>query len=123
MRVVSTDLNILIRPEEWNRALTSMPDGLKKAGYNVSEIHAQPVDLTCEPDNMLVTHFAQTEGYPPIVEVLHRVVVNGESNADLKDLTQFVVKTLPKGTYWYGTSLEGATQPGVTASCAWQHGN
>lgn len=65
MRVVSTDLNILIRPEEWNRALTSMPDGLKKAGYNVSEIHAQPVDLTCEPDNMLVTHFAQTEGYPP----------------------------------------------------------
>ena len=71
----------------------------------------------------IFTHFAQTEGYPPIVEVLHRVVVNGESNADLKDLTQFVVKTLPKGTYWYGTSLEGATQPGVTASCAWQHGN
>ena len=25
------------------------------------------------------------------------------------------------GPYWYGTSLEGATEPGVNASCAWQH--
>lgn len=123
MRDVSTDLNILIRPEEWVNAITTMPEGLKKAGYEVSQIHAQPVDLTCEPDNMLVTHFAQTEGYPPIVEVLHRVVLNGQSDAALKDLTQLVVKSLPKGTYWYGTSMEGATEPGVNAACAWQHGN
>ncbi|MBD8028841.1 hypothetical protein [Corynebacterium gallinarum] len=123
MRTVSTDLNILIRPEELTQAIATMPEGLKKAGYRVTEIHAQAVDLTCEPDNMLVTQFAQTKGYPPINEVLHRVVLNGESDAALKDLTQQVVKNLPKGVYWYGTSLEGSTEPGVNAACAWQHGN
>lgn len=123
MRDVSTDLNILIRPEEWKRALATMPDRLRSSGYEVSEIHADPVDLTCEPDNMLVTHFAQTEGYPPIAEVLHRLVVNGRSAVELKVLTQLVVKSLPKATYWYGTSMEGATDPGVDAACAWQHGN
>lgn len=123
MREVSTDLNILIRPEEWKRALAVMPERLRNLGYEVSEIHAEPVDLTCEPDNMLVTHFAQTEGYPPIAEILHRVVVNGRSDAELKALTQLVVKSLPRATYWYGTSLEGATDPGVDAACAWQHGN
>lgn len=123
MRDVSTDLNILIRPEEWKRAIGAMPDRLRSAGYEVSEIHAQLVDLTCEPDNMLVTHFAQTEGYPPIAEALHRVVVNGQSAAGLKELTQVVVKSLPKGMYWYGTSIEGATEPGVNAACAWQHDN
>lgn len=123
MREVSTDLNILIRPEEWKRAVNAMPKRLTGLGYEVSEIHAELVDLTCEPDNMLVTHFAQTEGYPPIAEALHRVVVNGRSEADLKELTQLVVKSMPRGTYWYGTSLEGATEPGVNAACAWQHGN
>lgn len=123
MRTVSTDLNILIRPEELNQAIEAMPEGLERSGYQVSEIHAQVVDLTCEPDNMLVTQFAQTTGYPPINEVLHRVVINGESEAALKDLTQLVVEHLPEDTYWYGTSLEGTTEPGVNAACAWQHGN
>lgn len=123
MRTVSTDLNILIRPEELTQAIATMPEGLKRSGYRVSEIHAQVVDLTCEPDNMLVTQFSQMEGHPPITEVLHRMVLNGESDAALKDLTTMVVENLPEGAYWYGTSLEGTTEPGVNAACAWQHGN
>lgn len=121
MREVSTDLNVLIVPKEWERALEHMPAALKEAGFEVSEIHAQIVDLTCEPDNMLVTQFSQIEGHPPIVEVLHRVVINGSSDLALKDLTKVVVAALPEGIYWYGTSNEGATEPGVNAACAWQH--
>lgn len=121
MREVSTDLNILIVPKEWERVIESLPAALTEAGFAVSEIHAQVVDLTCEPDNMLVTQFAQIEGHPPIVEVLHRIVVNGQSELNLKDLTKVVVKALPRGTYWYGTSNEGATEPGINAACAWQH--
>ncbi len=123
MREVSTDLNILITPSEWEEAVTTMPGALEKSGFQVAEIHAQLVDLTCEPDNMLVTQFAQTEGHAPIVEALHRVVINGQSGLQLKELTQTVVRALPEGAYWYGTSHEGFTEPGVNAACAWQHGN
>ncbi|MGP6172893.1 tRNA (guanosine(37)-N1)-methyltransferase TrmD [Corynebacterium sp. A21] len=120
MREVSTDLNILITPADWDRAITKMPKKLRKAGFTASDIHAQLVDLTCEPDNMLVSQFEQIEGHVPVVEALHRVVVNGDSHLALKELTQVVVRSLPQGIYWYGTSLEGYSEPGVSASCAWQ---
>ncbi|QGU07717.1 tRNA (guanine-N(1)-)-methyltransferase [Corynebacterium occultum] len=120
MREVSTDLNILIAPVEWERVVARMPKKLRRAGFEATEIHAQVVDLTCEPDNMLVTQFEQNEGHVPVVEVLHRVVVNGNSHLDLKELTQVVVRSLPQGAYWYGTSMEGSAEPGVSASCAWQ---
>lgn len=123
MRTVSTDLNLLITPAEWERLVPTLPGALRDAGYAATEIHAQLVDLTCEPDNMLVTQFSQEHGQPPIVEALHRVVINGSSALELKALTGVVVAALPEGTYWYGTSHEGETEPGVSASCAWQHGN
>lgn len=106
---------------EWSRALATMPDTLARTGYVVSNIHAQVVDLTCEPDNMLSTQFAQEQGHMPIVESLYRVVVNGHSDRGLKELTQIVATALPSGTYWYGSSYEGPTEPGITAACAWQH--
>lgn len=121
MRTVSTDLNILIRPTELTEAIETMPEGLKRSGYRVSEIHAQVVDLTCEPDNMLVTQFSRQEGHQPVVEALHRIVINGSSELDLRAATQAVVGKLPANTYWYGTSMEGPTEPGISASCAWQH--
>ncbi|MFP7364555.1 hypothetical protein SFC07_02055 [Corynebacterium callunae] len=121
MAQVSTDLNILITPAEWERAVESLPAALQAAGYEATDIHAQIVDLTCEPDNMLVTQFSQMEGHPPIVEVLYRVVINGSSELGLKELTKVVVAALPKGLYWYGSSYAGATEPGVNAACAWQH--
>lgn len=123
MRAVSTDLNILITPGEWERVAPALPEALHASGYTVSTIHAQLVDLTCEPDNMLVTQFSQDHGHPPIVEALHRVVLNGSSDLELKALTGVAVAALPEGTYWYGTSHEGETEPGVSAACAWQHGN
>ncbi|MCK2199525.1 hypothetical protein [Corynebacterium callunae] len=121
MTEVSTDLNILITPTEWERALEGLPEALNAAGYEAKEIHAQIVDLTCEPDNMLVTQFSQMEGHPPIVEVLYRVVINGTSELELKELTKVVVAALPKGLYWYGSSYAGVTEPGVNAACAWQY--
>lgn len=120
MRDVSTDLNILITPADWERTAARLPKKLRKAGYQAETIHAQVVDLTCEPDNMLITQFEQNEGHVPMVEVLHRVVVNGRSHLELKELTQVLVRALPRDSYWYGTSLEGSSEPGVSASCAWQ---
>jgi len=109
MTEVSTDLNILITPTEWERALEGLPEALNAAGYEAKEIH------------MLVTQFSQMEGHPPIVEVLYRVVINGTSELELKELTKVVVAALPKGLYWYGSSYAGVTEPGVNAACAWQH--
>ncbi|AGF72796.1 hypothetical protein [Corynebacterium halotolerans] len=121
MREISTDLNLLIRPSEWDDVAEAMPAKLADSGYEAQSVHSQIVDLTCEPDNMLVAQFAQTEGHAPSVEVLHRVVVNGSSDLDLREATKAVTAALPAGAYWYGTSHEGHTEPGVSASCAWQH--
>lgn len=120
MREISTDLNLLIRPAEWETVAQRLPDELADAGYRVVSVHAEVVDLTCEPDNMLVTQFSLAEGHPPVVELLHRVIVNGSSGLSLRAATRAVVAVLPAGAYWYGTSLEGPTEPGIGASCAWQ---
>lgn len=121
-RPISTDLNVLIRTSDWEHLAPTMPATLAELGYHVDTIHADLVDLTCEPDNMLVNQYAQIEGHQPVVESLHRVVVNGTSDLSLKDATKAVVAALPANSYWYGTSNEGTTDPGVSASCAWQHG-
>nr|WP_257158596.1 tRNA (guanosine(37)-N1)-methyltransferase TrmD [Corynebacterium cystitidis] len=120
-RDIATDLNVLITAAEWERAAAQMPKKLRKAGFEPREIHAEQVDLTCEPDNMLVAQFEQAEGHVPVAESLYRVVVNGRSALDLRDATKAVVAALPAGTYWYGTTDEGSKDPGVTAACAWNH--
>lgn len=121
MRSISTDLNLLIRPEEWRQVATELPEALSVRGYAVETVHGEIVDLTCEPDNMLVTQYSQETGRQPIVEALHRIIINGSSDLDLREATQAVVGALPAGTYWYGTSMDGPTAPGVSAACAWQH--
>ncbi len=120
MRAISTAINLLIRPAEWAAVAQRLPGQLAEAGYRVGSVHADIVDLTCEPDNMLVTQFSLAEGHPPVVELLHRVVINGSSDLALREATRAVVAALPGGAYWYGTSLEGTTEPGLGASCAWQ---
>lgn len=120
-RIISTDLHVLLAPAEWASLAETIPARLSERGYAVESIHADVVDLTCEPDNMLLTQYQQNEGHPPVGEELHRVVVNGRSSLELKVATQAVVAALPAGTYWYGTSHAGPTDPGVGAACAWQH--
>lgn len=119
-RVISTDLNLLIRPADWGRVAAGLPAALAEAGYHADSVHGEIVDLTCEPDNMLVTQFEQVEGHQPVVEALHRVIINGTSGLPLREATQAVVAALPDNSYWYGTSSEGPTEPGVSAACAWQ---
>ncbi len=120
-RDIATDLNVLITPTEWERSAKKMPKKLRKAGFEPYDINTDLVDLTCEPDNMLVCQFEQAEGHVPVAEALYRVVVNGRSALDLRDATKAVVAALPAGTYWYGTTDEGYKEPGVTAACAWNH--
>lgn len=119
-REISTDLNLLIRPAEWEQVAVELPARLAERGYEVRTVHGDVVDLTCEPDNMLATQFAQEQGHHPVVEALHRVIINGVSDLSLTDATRAVVAALPPNSYWYGTSLEGPTEPGISAACAWQ---
>lgn len=117
---ISTDLNVLITEAEWARLVQQLGQQLGTQGYEVSEIHAEAVSLGCEPDNMLLNQYEQEHGHPPVAEVLHRVVIHGETDLGLAEATQKVVACLPEGTNWYGTSLEGHIEPQVTASCQWR---
>nr|WP_227658975.1 MULTISPECIES: hypothetical protein [unclassified Corynebacterium] len=111
----------MLLPTEWRRCAADLPGALRERGYEAEQVWAQEVDLTCEPDNMLATQYAQVEGHPPIAEVLHRIVINGRSDLDLRAATAAVATCLPEGTYWYGTSVAGFLEPGISAACAWQH--
>ena len=119
-RTVHTELSVLMREEEFELIARKLPKKLKRAGYVPSDIHAELVDLTCEPDNMLVAQYELAEDAPPTAPLL-RVLINGRSDLGLAELTQLVVRYLPDGTYWYGTSHEGAGEPGILSACAWQH--
>ena len=118
-RDVSTDINLLVTPGDWMTIADALAPRLEDNGYTAATVHAEEISLSCEPDNMLVTQYEQQEGHVPFNEVLHRVVINGRSGEDLKDLTATVVGCLPEGTYWYGTSHEGHTEPGARAACNW----
>ncbi|ARU46401.1 hypothetical protein [Corynebacterium silvaticum] len=119
-RKISTDLNALIIPGQRDSIRATLRDGLANHGYEVTSIVIDPIDLTCEPDNMLVTHYAQVEGHPPSVEQLYRIVLTGYSTLDLRSATKVVVGLLPRDIYWYGTSVEGHVETTTTAACAWQ---
>ena len=61
-RLVTTDLNLLITPVEWQQLVEIIPQQLTGEGFMVTKISATEVSLTCEPDNMLVNQFEQAEG-------------------------------------------------------------
>ncbi|BAM27757.1 hypothetical protein CULCOIPH002_15860 [Corynebacterium ulcerans] len=119
-RKISTDLNALIIPGQRDNIHAALRDGLSSHGYEVTSIVIDPIDLTCEPDNMLVTQYAQVEGHPPSVEQLYRIVLTGYSTLDLRAATKVVVGLLPHDIYWYGTSVEGHIDTATAAACAWQ---
>ncbi|WP_308488190.1 hypothetical protein [Corynebacterium pelargi] len=120
MKAISTDMQVLMSPRDWQHLAQVMPEILKKAGYQVEQIHAEEVDLTCEPDNMLITQYQQQHGQLAPSLRLHRLVINGASDLDLRAATRAVAESFPPDTYWYGTSNHGHTEPGVNAACAWQ---
>lgn len=119
-RPVRTELNLLMSERDCEAIARKLPKKLRREHYRVDSIHADVLDLTCEPDNMLVTQYEQAEGSPPVDPVM-RVLINGESDLDVRELTKLVVKHLPAATYWYGTSDEGHAEPGIGAACAWQN--
>ncbi len=118
-RLVTTDLNLLITPEEWRTILTELPAKLSAAGFAVTQLSATEISLTCEPDNMLVAQFEQVEGHVPVAEVLHRVLVTGVTALPLVDVTATVAAALPDGAYWYGTTVVGELSADATTSCVW----
>lgn len=120
MRAMSTDLQMLISERDWSRISTALPEALLAAGYRVEEIHGEEVDLTCEPDNMLITQYQQQHGQLDPTLRLYRVLINGHSDLDLRNATRVVADSFPPGTFWYGTTNEGHSTPGIHAACAWQ---
>lgn len=123
-RPVYTRLQLLIIPSQWEALQSVLPEKLQSAGLHNPQIWATETNFTCEPDNMLVTEFAQREGHVPITEVVHRVTVTAHTDLPLHDVTTALIAALPEGTYWYGSSYEGTCdlEEGDTnsAACAWQ---
>lgn len=120
-RPVRTDINVLMGERTMGALARKLPKKLRREHYLVDSVHVEAVDLTCEPDNMLVTQYEQAHGAAPVDPVL-RVLINGTSDLDLRELTRIVVKHLPADTFWYGTSDCDHAEPGISAACAWQHG-
>ncbi|AZA11694.1 hypothetical protein [Corynebacterium gerontici] len=120
MRPIATDLQVLMSQRDWQQISAVLPEALLAAGYRAQQIHGEEVDLTCEPDNMLITQYQQQYGQLAPALRLYRVVINGESDLDLRKATRVVVDSFPPATFWYGTTNEGHITPGVDAACAWQ---
>lgn len=81
--IISTDLQLLISPMQWDQVASEIAQQLSAVGYNVTDIRAEVIDLTCEPDNMLVNQWQQEHGTIPTSEQLHRVVITGEFDGEL----------------------------------------
>lgn len=118
--MVTTDLNLLITPSQWQKLLPSLAQQLAAVGFAVTRIDSAEISLTCEPDNMLVNQFEQLEGRSPTAEVLHRVLIFGTTALSLVDVTAAVVQLLPAGSYWYGTTMDGQLDNHGAASCVWR---
>lgn len=118
--MVTTDLNLLITPSQWQKLLPNLAQPLAAVGFAVTRIDSAEISLTCEPDNMLVNQFEQLEGRCPTAEVLHRVLIFGTTALPLVDVTAAVVQLLPAGSYWYGTTIDGELDNQGVASCAWR---
>ncbi|MDR7329626.1 tRNA (guanine-N(1)-)-methyltransferase [Corynebacterium guangdongense] len=121
-RDVHTEINVLLSTAEWGQIAKKLPKKARRKGFDVSEILAETVDLTCEPDNVLVTQY-QSENDGAALDPVYRVIVNGRSALPHREITKAVLAAFPEKTYWYGSSYDGHAEGGVTAVCAWQHPN
>ncbi|AIG63948.1 tRNA (guanine-N1)-methyltransferase [Corynebacterium atypicum] len=104
---VTTQLEVLIAPKAWKEAAQHLPRKLAKRGVYGADVHAQQVDFSCEPDNVLVAEYEQANARPPVAEVVHHVVVSARSQMPHREVTQAVVGCLPRGTLWYGSTVAG----------------
>lgn len=101
-REVVTDLDVLLPGRVVEKQLRK---ALKKAGYV-----AESIELTgergahCFEPSMLEQQYELERGRPPL-EPLRGLVVKGRTALPLKEATQAVVRALPEGTYWYGTTV------------------
>ena len=121
-RDVHTEINVLLSTAEWGQIAKKLPKKARRKGFDVSEVLAETVDLTCEPDNVLITQY-QSENDGAALDPVYRVIVNGRSALPHKEITRAVLAAFPEKTYWYGSSYDGHVAGGITAVCAWQHPN
>lgn len=120
VRECTTDLHVLITPQQWVGVYEALR-ATKSGAVEIVGVFAQELSFSCEPDNMLVTQFEQHEGHVPLAEVLHRVVVLSVSSCGLQDLTSMIVDVIAAQVdtqlYWYGTSVLGHSDPSASSVC------
>lgn len=119
-RDVHAELSVLMNTAEWENLAPKLPKKLRRRGFEVSEIIAEVADLTCEPDNVLVTQHQQENGASP-TDPVYRIIINGRSHLPLRGFAKMVMNEFPGPPYWYGTALEGHGEGGINAACAWIH--
>lgn len=102
-RDVVTAMQVLIDPRQWRSVSKRLKRQLRQAGYMQPEATLEEIGPHCEDESILETEYTLQEGRAPLVP-LCRLEVRGVTALSLGDATEAVVRALPRGTYWYGTT-------------------
>lgn len=95
-RAVHSDLSVLLSAAEWDKVASKLPRRLKKNGYVVESVDA---------------HLEEPSGQAPAEGPTHKILINGFSTLEATRLTDVVLRALPAGTTWHGSSGEGHRDP------------
>lgn len=115
---VTTDLSCLLA-EAWVAEIAAtLTSSAPDQGFAVTNTMLEPMNFTCEPDNMLFNQYANIHGHVPPSLQLYRLVVQGETALPLAEVTKVVVGALPKDTFWYGTTIAGDVELNSDVACA-----
>lgn len=117
MAVVTTDLSCLLQAAARTEVQAALEELSKQGELEVQAVALEPMNFTCEPDNMLINQYASIHGQVPPTLELHRLLVQSETALALPAVTQAVVACLPADTFWYGTTITGVVDAAVQAAC------
>ncbi|MDO4928423.1 MAG: hypothetical protein Q3976_05100 [Corynebacterium sp.] len=118
---VSTDVSCLLADAWVPEIKATLASTAHAQGFAVSKTVLEPMNFTCEPDNMLLNQYASIHGHVPPSLQLYRVVVQGETALPLAEVTKVVVAALPKETFWYGTTIIGDIDLNSDVACTLPH--
>ncbi|WP_051072375.1 tRNA (guanosine(37)-N1)-methyltransferase TrmD [Corynebacterium caspium] len=104
-RKIQTVLEILVDPGTWEKSTANFNYVLEQIGIDAAKWQAREINLSCQPDNMLVNQFQQETGQVPITEKLMHLEIQGYSAIANGELTAKIVEVLGAAPYWYGSSV------------------
>lgn len=104
LRTATTDLSILISPQDWAAAVPKIHSELT-AQHQLMDLDVQVQHNFCETDNMLMDQYMATHESAPLHEQLHLVKLQVYGPPLPVTVTKLITDLLPEGTNWYGTTV------------------